>query len=214
MLALGASHLNLILKGIYTQNAIKHRIAAIEGLNKFLSNAHLSSHNADAAFATTLILAFQSTHMLEGMAEFLTMVRGCKYLTETHSLTCFLILVVLGHLLVVHALSDFASSRFRAVGRDVYIEDVRGMIPPMYIFSNFGPETVKGFCDNVRNLAPICRKVSDLEFLALMKRVAKNTLIDAVDSKSFNLISSSICSISLTRHLPTTRPLWAYGIIR
>lgn len=82
MLALGASHLNLLLDGgTYNEAAIHHRVTAIKGLNKFLSSAHLNLHNADAAFAATLILAFQSYQMEEGLIEFLTMIRGC---------TCFL----------------------------------------------------------------------------------------------------------------------------
>lgn len=81
MLALGASHLNMLLGGgTYLEAAIQHRVTAIKGLNTFLSSAHLNLHNADAAFAATLILAFQSHQMGEGLIEFLTMVRGCKAL--------------------------------------------------------------------------------------------------------------------------------------
>lgn len=87
MLGLGASHLNLLLQGSYAEAAVKHRVIAMKGLNTFLSNAHLSLHNADAAFAATLILAFQSYQMEDGLVDFLTMIRGCKF--------CFFVLAAL-----------------------------------------------------------------------------------------------------------------------
>lgn len=80
MLGLGASHLNLLLEGPYSDAAVKHRVIAMKGLNTFLSNAHNSLQNADAAFAATLILVFQSYLMEDGMLDFLTMIRGCKLL--------------------------------------------------------------------------------------------------------------------------------------
>lgn len=77
MLGLGASHLTLLTDEDYSTAAINHRIVALHGLNEFLANADKSIHTADAAFAASLVLAFQSTQLKDGLNDFLTMVRGC-----------------------------------------------------------------------------------------------------------------------------------------
>ncbi|CEJ83123.1 hypothetical protein VHEMI03146 [[Torrubiella] hemipterigena] len=157
MLALGASHLNMLLGGTYLEAAIQHRVTAIKGLNKFLSSAHLNLHNADAAFAATLILAFQSHQMGEGLIEFLTMVRGC-------------------HLVGVHAMADFDNSLFRTFEREYYVKSASHLMKPTNAFARFGPEMVRGFCESAKKMAPLCTSVQDLEYLALLQRVATATV--------------------------------------
>jgi hypothetical protein len=77
MLALGASHLNLIIDGDMESQALTHRIDAMKLLNKALSRPALSKEEADARFATFMVLTFQSTCIPEGFTDFLTMLRGC-----------------------------------------------------------------------------------------------------------------------------------------
>ncbi|CEJ91192.1 hypothetical protein VHEMI06922 [[Torrubiella] hemipterigena] len=163
MLGLGASHLNLLLQGSYAEAAVKHRVIAMKGLNTFLSNAHLSLHNADAAFAATLILAFQSYQMEDGLVDFLTMIRGC-------------------HLVGVHALADFDNSLFRTFEREMYLKSVGNLIQPETISDNFGPTLAQGFCDNTKKLAPLCKSVQDLEYLGLLQRVATATINDPLQA--------------------------------
>lgn len=86
MLGLGASHLSIISPTSYNAQALKHRITALEGFKKFISNAHHSREHADAAFATALILTFQATQMKDGLNDFLTMVRGCMFDMSTRAL--------------------------------------------------------------------------------------------------------------------------------
>jgi hypothetical protein len=78
MLGLGASHLSLLAPGDFTHSALQHRVTAIEKLNKFLSRPRLSIPDTEAAFAAILSLTFQAAHMPDGLADFLTMTRGCK----------------------------------------------------------------------------------------------------------------------------------------
>lgn len=81
MLGLGASHLALMLpdsSASFSKAALCHRITAIQSLNEFLSEAHLTQVNADVAFGTMLALTFQASHLRDGLVEYLTMVRGCK----------------------------------------------------------------------------------------------------------------------------------------
>jgi hypothetical protein len=78
MLGLGASHLSLLAPGDFKHSALQHRVTAIERLNKFLSKPKLSIPDTEAAFAAILTLTFQAAHMPDGLADFLTMTRGCR----------------------------------------------------------------------------------------------------------------------------------------
>lgn len=77
MLALGASHLGLSVQDDLHQQALAHRVDAVKSLNKALSRPATSKEEADARFATFMVLTFQSTCMPEGLTDFLTMLRGC-----------------------------------------------------------------------------------------------------------------------------------------
>ena len=50
----------------------------MKSLNEALSVPPKSQCERDARMAAALALAFQSSHLQDGMAEFLTMVRGCN----------------------------------------------------------------------------------------------------------------------------------------
>lgn len=79
MLGLGASHLGLLTPTDYNKVALKHRVTAIRELNSHLSQPNISKSGGEAAFAAILVLTFQSSYMADGMVDFLTMVRGCKF---------------------------------------------------------------------------------------------------------------------------------------
>ncbi|KAL6860117.1 hypothetical protein ACO1O0_004142 [Amphichorda felina] len=90
MLGLGASHLSLCLasdsstsSADYSSQALSHRVRAISSLNHALSQPCTSRIEGDARFATIMALAFQSSHMPDGMLEFVSMVRGCIVVAET-----------------------------------------------------------------------------------------------------------------------------------
>lgn len=77
MLGLGASHLSLLVPSAFNRDALRHRVKAIKLLNDFLSRPNLSLPDTEAAFASILALTFQAAHMPDGLADFLTMTRGC-----------------------------------------------------------------------------------------------------------------------------------------
>jgi hypothetical protein len=60
------------------EQAIQHRILAVKSLNEALSVPPKTRCERDARMAAALALAFQSSHLQDGMAEFLLMVRGCN----------------------------------------------------------------------------------------------------------------------------------------
>ena len=78
ILALAASHLDAVTHSGVAEQAIQHRILAVKSLNDALSVPPTTACERDARLAAALVLAFQSSHLQDGMAEFMTMVRGCN----------------------------------------------------------------------------------------------------------------------------------------
>jgi hypothetical protein len=87
ILALGASHLNAVSNANVAEEAISHRILAVKSLNEALSVPPRSRCERDARMAAALALAFQSSHLQDGLLEFLTMVRGCNLIAGDDSLS-------------------------------------------------------------------------------------------------------------------------------
>ncbi|KAJ4357987.1 uncharacterized protein N0V89_002564 [Didymosphaeria variabile] len=78
ILALAASHLDAVSSANVAEEAISHRILAVKALNDALSVPPKTRNERDARMAAALALAFQSSHLQDGLLEFLTMVRGCN----------------------------------------------------------------------------------------------------------------------------------------
>ncbi|KAF2740861.1 hypothetical protein EJ04DRAFT_558826 [Polyplosphaeria fusca] len=78
ILALAASHLDAVSTANVAEEAISHRILAVKSLNDALSVPPTTRSERDARMAAALALAFQSSHLQDGLFEFLTMVRGCN----------------------------------------------------------------------------------------------------------------------------------------
>ncbi|KAF2834002.1 hypothetical protein CC86DRAFT_339730 [Ophiobolus disseminans] len=87
ILALAASHLDAVSNSGVAEQAIQHRILAVKSLNEALSVPPKTRCERDARMAAALALAFQSSHLQDGMAEFLTMVRGCNLIAGDETLT-------------------------------------------------------------------------------------------------------------------------------
>ncbi|KAF1955480.1 hypothetical protein CC80DRAFT_492987 [Byssothecium circinans] len=86
ILALAASHLDAVTNASVAEEAISHRILAVKALNDALSVPPKTRCERDARMAAALALAFQSSHLQDGLLEFLTMVRGCNLIAMDESL--------------------------------------------------------------------------------------------------------------------------------
>lgn len=86
ILALSASHLDAVSSASVAEEAISHRILAVKSLNEALSVPPKTRSECDARMAAALALAFQSSHLEDGLFEFLTMVRGCNLIAADESL--------------------------------------------------------------------------------------------------------------------------------
>lgn len=78
MLALAASDLDPCgTDTALSTVAISHRVKAIKLLNRALSTNNLTSEQGNAMLATCYTLVFQSALIDDGLAEFMTFIRGC-----------------------------------------------------------------------------------------------------------------------------------------
>ncbi|KAH7416621.1 hypothetical protein BKA64DRAFT_636026 [Cadophora sp. MPI-SDFR-AT-0126] len=82
ILAIAASHLELITGIDFQTTAIYHRIHAIKGSNTAISTKRQTGSDADALLASCYLLAFQSSYIEDGLQEFLQTVRGCSILSN------------------------------------------------------------------------------------------------------------------------------------
>lgn len=93
ILSLGASHLSRLTGVDYRRESLVHRGHAIGGLNQALSQTSRVYGESDAMLASCYALTFQASYMGDGLADFITMVRGCALTTEKiqdeNSITAF-----------------------------------------------------------------------------------------------------------------------------
>lgn len=93
LLSLGASHLSRLTGVDYRRESLTHRGQAIAGLNQALSQTQRNYGESDAMLASCYALTFQASYMGDGLADFITMVRGCALTTDKirqdHSPTAF-----------------------------------------------------------------------------------------------------------------------------
>ncbi|PKX90587.1 Zn(II)2Cys6 transcription factor [Aspergillus novofumigatus IBT 16806] len=81
ILALSSSHLALLTGSALPVEALRHRQRALRGLNEAMSRAPSETSDADAMLAACYILTFQSSYMLDGLSEYIMMLRGCGLVT-------------------------------------------------------------------------------------------------------------------------------------
>ncbi|KAF2742564.1 hypothetical protein M011DRAFT_462378 [Sporormia fimetaria CBS 119925] len=120
ILALAASHLDAVSNANVAEEAISHRILAVKSLNEALSVPPKSRTELDARMAAALALTFQTSHLQDGLYEFLTMVRGCNLIAGAEALrncdSAFHAFREDGHLAIMR--NRLASSQLGAVDRE------------------------------------------------------------------------------------------------
>jgi hypothetical protein len=82
ILAMSASHLELLTGVSLVPLAIHHRLLAIQGSNAALSKRNRTGSDGDALLGSCYLLTFQSIYMKDGLLEYFTMVRGCALLSN------------------------------------------------------------------------------------------------------------------------------------
>ena len=154
MLGLAASHLNLYT-GDCTQQALSHRVTAIQALNESLSQPCRSAAEGDARFGAIMALTFQASCMPEGMLEFLSMIRGC-------------------HIIGASGVLDFGNSLFREFTAEGYSDSVKRLIGPAGLVLESHEEALfDEFLVSLRSLAPLCSSPLEVRVLATTERISK-----------------------------------------
>jgi hypothetical protein len=82
ILGMAASHLELSTGQDLRQTAMQHRIFAIRGSNRAISQPRRGGADGDALLGACYALTFQSSYMAEGLPDFFQMVRGCSLLSH------------------------------------------------------------------------------------------------------------------------------------
>lgn len=189
MLGLAASHLSLGTGTDYKAQALTHRVSAIASLSKALNQPASTKAEADALYATVMALAFQSSYMMDGMLEFISMIRGC---------------VVVSGL----SLQRFAESLFQKFSAESHMKNVQalnqgGISPTRY--TNFFDAALV----SVMALVPLCRSTLELRYIAIIDRVIQAAKSDSVNGTKFLLKGSS------SAMLTSLQGFWKYpGLIR
>ncbi|TQN71692.1 Sterol uptake control protein 2 [Colletotrichum shisoi] len=143
LLGLGASNLALTQDARLARPALGHRVCAIRALNSKLSSG--------------------------GRGRSL---RGAE--TGTRPVTG----VVVGHIVATQAISSFGTSAFRGLSTPEHVEGCkkmalsRGGAKGLAHDKRKLSETFEGFEASLGNLAPLCRSVIEVEYLAGLKQVA------------------------------------------
>ncbi|KAH7161355.1 hypothetical protein EDB81DRAFT_784547 [Dactylonectria macrodidyma] len=163
MLALGASHLDLISPSGYKKAALKHRVIAIKSLNGHLSKPNLSVQEAEAAFGAMLNLTFQAAQIADGLVDFLTMIRGC-------------------FLIGIHTLPNIEMSLFSTIARTTYIKRVQELVHDVSTDQQLNGIIAREFYQSTVQLSPLCKSVPELRFLERMQRIASLAVTDLSES--------------------------------
>jgi hypothetical protein len=84
MLGLSASDLNTKApqSSELTCSAMSHRVQAIKSLNQALSNGLHTFEEGNAMLATCYVLLFQSVLLEDGLAEYMSFIRGCVLIAQ------------------------------------------------------------------------------------------------------------------------------------
>ena len=164
MLGLAASHLTLYGCN-YSSHAILHRVKAIKSLNESLSRPCSSAAEGDARFAAIMALAFQASCMADGMAEFMSMVRGC-------------------HVIANSAMPAFGRSLFSSFTTEGYSDSIRRLIQRVEIDrDSITGGLVNESLTSLRALAPFCSSTLEISFLASTERITKLAQFEPIEGR-------------------------------
>lgn len=88
--------------------------------------------------------------------------------------------------------SGFLSCAFRSFERETYVDKVMELFAqrPHYFLAL---DLAVGFCDSLEKLGRVCRSVAEVEYLALMRKIASSVVTDMAESK--HIFALVICFV-------------------
>lgn len=160
--------------------AMNHRIKAIKAIKKRLSEASRSDtsyEEANALIATCFALTFQSVSLEDGLAEYMTFIRG---------------IVIVGMQMAFRGIRPVFSSLFDDNQNEMlapYMEDL--------------PLIQKGLADaaveSIKNLQPLCTLQVEIEYQEQLVTIAEKLYVNSFDGKSIYLCPIANLHIHVTK---------------
>lgn len=177
ILALAASHLNAVSNANAGEEAISHRILAVKSLNEALSVPPRSQDERDARMAAAMALTFQSSHLQDGLLEFLTMVRGCNLIAEDELLgqpdSAFYVRLFLAR---PH---QYWLTRAQAFREDGHLETMRNRLTASQL-NSVNSEDLDNMASSLDQLDYLAMADFEIYFLSLLKNVVAQAYNDPI----------------------------------
>lgn len=158
--------------------AMNHRIRAIKAIKKRLTDAsrmETTYEEANALIATCFALTFQSVSLEDGLAEYMTFIRG---------------IVIVGMQMMFKSIKPLFSNLFESNQDEVLAPYMEGL-----------PLIEKGWAEaaieSIANLGPLCTRQVEIEYHEQLMNVSSQLLTNSFEGM-LNSIFTSMPSISLT----------------
>lgn len=156
MLGLGASRLALTTAkpSVTETSGLAHRVKAMELLRKALREDPKDRDEADARFASLMVLTIQSSCLQEGMVDFLTTLRGSVLSGKT-----------------IHSKD---ASCFAAFFQKQYLNTVQERFSEEQL-EQLDPEPLDNASDSLRRLRPYCQKGAEKAYFDLLLNLVESS---------------------------------------
>jgi hypothetical protein len=169
--------------------AMNHRIKAVKAIKKRLmdsSRIETTYEEANALVATCFALTFQSVSLEDGLAEYMTFIRG---------------IVIVGIQMMFKSIKPLFSNLFDSNQDEVLAPYMEGL-----------PLIQKGWAEtaveSIANLAPLCTRQVEIEYHEQLMTISSHLLTNSFEGKLI-IISAVTLTITLTCPflLQHTRPI-------
>lgn len=158
--------------------AMNHRIKAIKAIKKRLTDAskmETTYEEANALVATCFALTFQSVSLEDGLAEYMTFIRG---------------IVIVGMQMMFKSIKPLFSNLFESNQDEVMAPYMEGL-----------PLIEKGWAEaaveSITNLGPLCTRQVEIEYHEQLLNVASQLLTNSFEG-TLTSIFTLVLAISLT----------------
>jgi hypothetical protein len=119
--------------------------------------------------------------MPDGMTDFLCLIRGCEYTLS--SLSVSHLTPYPGFIVGLTVVPEMDVSLFKAFARVPYVAKIHELIGSDRSVSYLNGAIVQGFCSSLKQLAPLCKTVAELEYMSMMQRIADIAASNPVEGK-------------------------------
>ena len=153
MLGLSASDLTtkVTQTSELTYSAMSHRVQAIKSLNQALSNGLHTFEEGNAMLATCYALLFQSVLLEDGLAEYMSFIRGCVLIAQ-----------------------NMGCKRMKFLFHSVLVKDsLAKMEPHLKDGPEVNPGPVDAACNSLEAFKPLCQRDYEKTFHGSLLKTAQ-----------------------------------------